>query len=218
MNSEPREPHDRILLVEGRDDAEVVKQFCNHYRIENRSLFKIEIKNGIEALLDDLRVRPYANVRVLGAIVDADTDPDLRWRQLGEVMRRTGYELPPQPGPSGTCLPAPSAFLPRVGMWMMPNNHGAGVLEDFLAQLARAHDVLLSRATAAVDTIETEHRRFPLERRSKAILHTWLAWQEEPGTPLGLAITRRYLDPSRHPAPAFRDWLLDLFAPTESMP
>lgn len=33
-----------------------------------------------------------------------------------------------------------------------------------------------------------------------------------PGTALGQAITKRYLDPSRAPAPAFRDWLLELFA------
>src|SRR5436190_24268592 len=29
---------------------------------------------------------------------------------------------------------------------------------------------------------------------SKALIHTWLAWQEKPGRPLGLAITARYFD------------------------
>lgn len=210
------EPHDRILLVEGRDDAEVVKQFCNHHRIDNRRLFKIEIKQGIEALLDDLRVRPRGDVQVLGVIVDADADPLARWRQLGDAMQRSGYALPEQPGGAGTCIPAPSSFRPRVGVWMMPDDRGPGTLEDFLLELTQDGDPLLPRATTAVDAIEPRHRRFPDERRSKAVVHTWLAWQEEPGTPLGLAITRRYLDPSRDPAPAFRDWLLALFAPAEA--
>jgi hypothetical protein len=210
------EPHDRILLVEGRDDAEVVKQFCNHHRIDNRRLFKIEIKQGIEALLDDLRVRPRGGVQALGIILDADPDPEARWRRLSDAMERSGYALPEQPGVTGTFIPAPSSFRPRVGVWMMPDNRGPGTLEDFLLQLTDDDDPLLPGATAAVDGIEPQHRRFPTERRSKAVVHTWLAWQEEPGTPLGLAITRRYLDPARAPAPAFRYWLLALFAPTEA--
>jgi len=205
------EPHDKILLVEGRDDAEVVKQFCNHHGIDNRQLFRIEVKNGIEALLDDLRIRPQANVRVLGAIVDADADPELRWRELSDVIRRSGYELPPRPFASGTCLPAPSEFLPRLGVWLMPDNRVEGMLEDFLLRLTRDGDRLVERAHRAVDEIPLEERRFVPAHRSKAAAHTWLAWQEQPGTPLGLAITRRYLDPSRDPAPAFRDWLLALF-------
>lgn len=207
------EPHDRILLVEGRDDAEVVKQFCNHHGIDNRRLFRIEVKNGIEALLDDLRVRPQTHVRVLGAIVDADTDPELRWRQLGDVMRRSGYELPQRPSPSGTYLPAPNVFLPRIGLWMMPDNRVEGMLEDFLLRLTHDGDRLVTRAGKTVDDIPAEDRRFNPVHRSKATMYTWLAWQADPGTPLGQAITKRYLDPSRDPAPAFRDWLLALFTP-----
>ncbi|MFH1466552.1 MAG: DUF3226 domain-containing protein [Pseudomonadota bacterium] len=45
----------------------------------------------------------------------------------------------------------------------------------------------------------------------KAVLHTWLAWQEEPGTPMGLALTRRYLDPCHPRAVAFAAWLRRLF-------
>jgi hypothetical protein len=46
---------------------------------------------------------------------------------------------------------------------------------------------------------------------AKARLHTWLAWQEEPGKPIGQAITKRFLDPEATEAQAFLDWLRRLF-------
>ncbi|MEX1363933.1 MAG: DUF3226 domain-containing protein [Nannocystaceae bacterium] len=64
---------------------------------------------------------------------------------------------------------------------------------------------------AAVLAAGGVYRRFVDAHRSKAVVHTWLAWQRDPGTPLGHATTMRYLDPSRTPAPQFRTWLVDLF-------
>lgn len=93
----------------------------------------------------------------------------------------------------------------------MPDNHVEGMLEDFLLRLTHEHDGLVARACDVVDGIPETERRFALAHKSKAAVHTWLAWQEEPGTALGQAITKRYLDPTRNPAPAFRAWLLALF-------
>jgi hypothetical protein len=202
---------DKVLLVEGRDDREVVYQLCNHHRIDNQALFSVETKDGIESLLADLRLRPRTGVAVLGVVVDADVDPTARWQRLDAVLRPLGYALPKTPRETGTIIEAPAAVRPRLGVWMMPDNRVEGMLEDFLLRLAHEGDRLLERAHEAVDGIPAEDRRFAPAHRSKAAAHTWLAWQEDPGTPLGLAITRRYLDPSRDPAPAFRDWLLELF-------
>ena len=69
---------------------------------------------------------------------------------------------------------------------MNKNNRIAGMLEDFLSSLIREEDVLLARVVSCVDGIPSEQRRFRNTYRSKALIHTWLAWQEEPGTPLGL--------------------------------
>jgi hypothetical protein len=53
-------------------------------------------------------------------------------------------------------------------------------------------------------------KRFKDSFRSKAEIHTWLAWQEEPGTPLGLAVTKKYLS-NVDSAQTFLDWLNRLF-------
>jgi AAA15 family ATPase/GTPase len=45
----------------------------------------------------------------------------------------------------------------------------------------------------------------------KGRIYTYLAWQKEPGKPLGQAITARYLDAAQPKAKEFADWLLLLF-------
>lgn len=90
-------PHDKVLLVEGRDDREVIFQFCNHHGIDNRSLFTIKDKDGLDSLLDDLRLRLRTGVSALGVVVDADADPRARWQQLASVVRPLGYALPGTP-------------------------------------------------------------------------------------------------------------------------
>ena len=47
--------------------------------------------------------------------------------------------------------------------------------------------------------------------RPKALIHTWLAWQETPGMPMGQAITARVLSHESPIAIAFVAWLQHLF-------
>ena len=98
-----------------------------------------------------------------------------------------------------------------VGVWLMPNNRDPGTLETFLHSLVPESDTLMHRAVSVVDGIPPTERRFPSHRLQHARLHTWLAWQEEPGRPFGQAVTKRYLDAGRAPAPLFASWLQRLF-------
>ena len=53
--------------------------------------------------------------------------------------------------------------------------------------------------------------RFKEAHVAKARIHTWLAWQEEPGKPLGQAITKKFFDSSAPQAQQFIDWIRNLF-------
>lgn len=53
--------------------------------------------------------------------------------------------------------------------------------------------------------------RFEPLKRPKVLMHTWLAWQEEPGKPYGQAITARYLDATLPTGAAFAAWLQRVF-------
>ena len=95
----------------------------------------------------------------------------------------------------------------------MPNNQISGMLEDFIRFLVPDKDPLLAMADSILNSIEQQQlNRYNPIHKSKALIHTWLAWQEDPGTPMGLAITKKYLDSDVAIAQAFLDWIIALFS------
>jgi hypothetical protein len=102
--------------------------------------------------------------------------------------------------------------LPRVGVWDMPDNTLPGMLEDYLCFLVPAGDALFERAGRCVAEIPIDERRFAEAHLTKALIHTWLAWQDDPGTPLGQAITKRYFESEGPRVQGLLAWLTRLFA------
>lgn len=200
----------KVLLVEGRDDEHVVKNICG--RLELGMIDRIEPQEGKDPLLDTLPVKlKESDLAVLGIILDADTDLDARWHALSDRLRAAGYDnIGGQPDPLGSVFyPPENSLLPRLGIWLMPNNQVPGILEDFLRFLVPPDDALLGHAEHAIDTLP--QTRFEALKRPKALMHTWLAWQDEPGKPFGQAITARYLDASLPAGAAFAEWLKRVF-------
>jgi hypothetical protein len=70
---------------------------------------------------------------------------------------------------------------------------------------------LFGYVKSSVASIPADERRFSERAMPKAIIHAWLAWQKEPGKPLGTAITARYLDPGVAQVDALVSWLKRLF-------
>jgi hypothetical protein len=208
-------PARKILLVEGSDDEHVIKHLCG-----NRGgphLDDVKEHGGVVHLLDSLPVRLKASEfgDIFGLVIDADADIASRWQSLRDRLIGVGYEtVPDQPAYEGTILDPPAGkLLPRVGIWIMPDNQSEGILEDFLRFLVPKGSRLFDHVEASVAAIPKGERRFSSLATPKAIIHTWLAWQEEPGKPLGTAITARYLDPGVPQADGLVSWLNRLFCP-----
>jgi hypothetical protein len=203
----------KVLLVEGPDDEHVLKHICGNRGIPH--LDDIKSHGGVEELLDSMPVRLKASEDgdTVGVVIDADTDVAARWRSLRDRLIQVGYTgVPNSPVPEGTILDPPAGtLLPRVGIWIMPDNQTKGILEDFLRFLLPAGSPLFDHITTSVATIPAGERRFSQLAEPKALIHTWLAWQEEPGKPLGTAITARYLDPAVAQVDVLVSWLNRLF-------
>ncbi len=196
----------RLLWVEGKDDLAVVRGLCAAHEVP--SVFRIEDKGGVEKLFRGIGITVRAQtIERFGAVVDANGDAHSRWQEFRRIAEHEGYkDVPSAPEESGTVLSA-AGLLPRLGIWIMPHNSTAGALEDFAAMLVPADDALWIRAGEAVDLIAEADRRFPAGRRSKAHMHTWLAWQEQPGSPMGQAIGKGDLDAHAPAAQRFVSWL-----------
>ena len=205
--------HGKVMFVEGTDDKHVVMHICGNHGIPD--LDKIEPVGGDDQLLKRIPVELKSASEegdVIGVVIDADQNVSGRWQSLREKLRCVGYmDVPDEPGPGGTILLPPTAepLLPRTGVWIMPDNRTEGILEDFLRFLVPRGDSLLAYADSCVDSIPEQ--RFSENDRIKAVMHTWLAWQSEPGKPYGQAITAKFLDPQSDHAKDFATWIRRLF-------
>ena len=202
----------RVLLVEGADDEHVIKHICGSRRLPQ--LDEVKPYGGVDALLEGVPAELRASNEpgdVVGVVIDADTDLEARWQSIRDRLNRAGYpNVPAAPDPAGTVLEPPAgSLLPRAGVWLMPDNKTPGILEKFLRFLVPRDDALFDHARASVDSLPD--RRFAASDEPKAVIHTWLAWQSEPGRPYGTAITAGYLDPDVPQVDVLAAWLKRLF-------
>lgn len=199
-----------LILVEGKNEEHVFGHLFHHHGIQ-KGIIDFKSKDGIDNLLESLPVELRGSeLERLGIVVDADTNLKSRWDALRNILTKAGYlSIPRDPLPDGSIFQHED--IPIVGVWLMPDNRMPGMLEDFVGFLVPQGNPLWPRASVCLKEIPEEHRCFPLNHQIKAHIHTWLAWQEEPGTPLGLAITKRYLDADTAHAKKLIDWIRRLF-------
>lgn len=212
----------KVLLVEGVNDIHVFANLCKYHNIP--LAFDIERLIGETTdydVFDTIAIRLKANVECLGIVLDADLNLSGKWMALRDRLQKRGYRnIPTAPTSGGTIVR--NEGLPDVGIWLMPNNELPGELEDFLAMLVpnRQTNRLWNKAESCVneilqmESLPDNEQRFPAQDRSKALLHTWLAWQKEPGKPPGQAIWARYFDADAADALVLMQWIRTLFCPT----
>ena len=93
----------------------------------------------------------------------------------------------------------------------MPDNQQRGALEEFLIDLIPKDDCLLSLAESSTNEAREKGAKFSETKHQKAVLHTWLAWQKDPGRPYGWAITSRFFRHDSPTAQTFVTWYKRLF-------
>lgn len=212
----------RVLLVEGPDDYHFLGHFCVYcgrplgwLDEDGKSVlpFKVQACDGYPEIVNVLgRLVTDVEYSQIGVVFDADLDLAGRWASLRDLLSQHGYIAPADLAPHGTTIEHPGD-LATIGVWLMPDNELPGMLEHFVEFLVpdRAHNDSWTKAQTVVQGLEPHERDFKDAALQKAIVHTWLAWRDEPGTPLGQAVTKRYLDPGAKHGQCLADWLTNLF-------
>ena len=204
MNADNLPPH--ALIVEGRDDRYAAQHIWNRHT----GAFSLSVseKDGVENLLNSIRneVRVPGR-RVVGIIVDADDDPIARWRAVSDRLRDVNIQTPRSPDPDGTVVDTPN--MPRIGIWLMPDNASAGELEDFISEMIPDDDPVWPLSADYIDGIPPAHRKFSANKETRAKVHAWLAARENP-RPMGQAIRARDLEIGGALCQRFIAWLDNL--------
>src|ERR1017187_7719713 len=193
-----------LLLVEGVNDCHAVFQLMwLVYRAD--PVFGIHECGNDDKVLDSLASRIVSTrprQRVLGLILDADIEglrPDqVIQSRLDQLVARVGAYYPlPTVFPEGGLILEPLASrpeadrLPKLGVWLMPNNKAYGMFEDLLIEALPDQGRTYTTAVvtkAKVDSVAA----FRDIHLSKAIIRTYMAWQDPPDIQyLGVAIKKK---------------------------
>lgn len=211
MTPDPRSP--LRLIVEGRDDLHAIVALVQRHLDQDAVRHPyLHDAGGWTRARDDLDSDLRLDTKdVIGIAIDADTSPGARWSSLRQVLTRHGYDAPDELPPDGLILDARPP-LPRVGVWVFPDNRSPGALEDFLWPQLAGPPGLADHAITACDSAERLGAQLPTNR-TKAHLHTWLAWRPEPGQPYGLATKEGAFTAETEAAKSFPGWYARLFTP-----
>jgi hypothetical protein len=203
------EKFDKKLLVEGNDDQHVILALCQKFNIAHT--FDVIDCEGIDKLSNQIPIRfKQSEIQTLGFIIDADSDLLNRWHSLRSILILQGLSVPAILPSTGLIINMPGKI--KIGVWIMPNNNLNGMLEDFVSFLIPDGDDLIPIVHSVLDDIEHRHLcRYSPIHKSKALIHSWLSLQEEPGSPMGLGITKRYLTTDVDTCARLIGWIDELF-------
>ncbi len=200
----------KVLLLEGRQDCNIIKEFCKNNNINENSFdycYCAGYDGVLHKLTDILKMSPYNKPKIIGIIVDADIGMAVHYEEIKGKVKEF-YKLPVKM-PKGGLIHSDNQ-QPKLGIWIMPNNQDNGALEEFYLQLAT--DIDTKFIDDAIKQAEKKKlTSFKSQHRKKAIMHTYFAWRDEPDDPLHSAINKIALDNNKDIAKAFKSWLKDLF-------
>jgi hypothetical protein len=202
---------ERLLIVEGEEDKKFFEAVframdrADEVAIRHHPSGKSNAISLFGAALERLTRASNASV---GLVVDADdpalnaTDGFLSTRRLvnKQLQLRHFAALTPGPGTSGLLAHAPQFGAVRAGLWVMPDNHSNGYLEDFAnAVVAHSEKPRQTFASAISASVSNGGHggpayAFKAHHLSKATIGTWLAWSDPPRMNLGTAVSRGLLD------------------------
>ena len=205
----------KVLLVEGTGDKGVITAILKEWNLScpliNECGSDVEVFKSLKLYLSNSNL-----YKTIGVIVDADAHPKGRFQRFVQLAMASGwYDISPK-----VTLPADGLILngidsdaPRIGLWVMPDNCSHGMLEDFLTQMAETTcPNLLDESEYAIAHVEQRGvQQYTPAHRPKAKMHTYLAWQKEPGCTLPQAVMKHYLNASSDNARPFVDWVKRLF-------
>jgi len=211
------------LIVEGKDDAIVLSNILKRKQISppkgytNEFKFKQEFiinANGDSKIKTSLKEELQSpDVERIGIIIDADDKvPENRFKSLIDfIEKETDEDL-------SNAVLTPEGFFHQlkdertIGIWVMPDNQNNGYLENFVGMMMEDSNLTWQFAQEKVaELLEKDFCKFTDTKKQKALVHTYLAWQETPGLPMGTAVKAGFINIENPLIESFANWFKNTF-------
>jgi len=196
------------LIVEGNDDIALISSIMNKripkWKKNNRdylvhiALADTEKSNGGKNKIDYKNVLRIAkSCTHLGIVTDADDDFSAAEQKIKNIIKDVESTLKENDL--------------KLDFWIMPNNKDPGMIEDFALALIEETS-LLGYAGDVSQTAKQQHSApYKSAHNTKAVVRTWLAWQDEPGIRMGNAVNNNIINAKAADADKFVEWFCGFF-------
>lgn len=175
----------KLLVGEGKEEVYFFEALLRHSNVTDVQLEQCKGKTGLSNYVATLPKRPgFANLIAIAITRDADNDANAAFQSVCAALGNAQLAAPLA---SGTF----SAGDPRVGVFILPDCHQNGMLEDLCLA-----SVTADLAMPCVDDFIRclEHRGRQPNNLAKARVHAWLASHIVPDKRLGEAAHAGYWD------------------------
>ena len=216
-------PERSSLFVEGTDDKHAIRHLLRRHGVECPFAGEV-VPDTLPAMFPEIKpagdkdrvldaIEPavsFGTGHSVGFVIDADEAAENTWHAARDRLSFLDPKPPTELPATGFIADVPD-YKTRVGVWLMPDNRTSGALEHFLKDLVDQDDPLLALAHESTKAARERGATFSPVKHVKAVIHAWLAWQEEPGRPFGTAIAARYFNADSEAALAFLRWFDELY-------
>ncbi len=177
---------DRLLLVEGMDEVNLIEAMLRRWNIGGVQVIevggKFGFRTGLEAVMEDAMARGI-NLSAIGIMRDADDSPA---RALQSVTDALGSLDLAAPGSHG----AFAQGTPSVGVFILPDGRSPGAVEDLCWQAVR--DTPAGRCAEAYLECLQGSAALTSKNVAKTLAHAYLSAQEDPSTSVGVGARKDY--------------------------
>ena len=195
-HSQLRVASERLLLVEGKDEYNLITALTEHCLAESAASVQVVEAGGrtqfqarIRAVLQDAAKRRVA-LRAVGVIRDADTDARAAWDSVHGALTSAGLQAPTAHGDF-------SDGHPGAGIFIIPDGEAQGALETLCVRSVAetSGGECVERYLACLQ----EEGALVSRKRDKSFAHAWLASRGNPVARVGEAALQGEWD-FDHPA------------------
>ncbi len=180
-----------VLAVEGKDETNFFAALLENQNIIGVQVVDIGGKDKFSASFRALaNIEEFKNITRLGVVRDAESNLALSaFQSICGVLKQTQLPVPRQPGQ------VTAGTMPLVGIYIMPDNRGTGMLEDLCLQTVQEQPVN-SCIEDYLECFLKYHSEKEKKRinRSKSRVMAYLATRSPIVNSLGLGAKEGYWD------------------------
>lgn len=197
----------KLLALEGKDEVNFFDALLSYEHIQGVQLVDLGGKEKFRVELPSLMIpEGFPNVTVFGFVRDAEKD--MAHSAFDSICSTLKSNRLPVPASLTAFAPGP----PKIGIFIMPDNQGAGMLEHLCLKTLEGQPIeqCLNDYIACISSIISVEER-KLFNEPKARVQTYLASRTPMVKSLGLGALKTYWD-FRHPCFAeLKQFLHNLF-------